>query len=87
MLRSLDCLYENQVASGELELAVETAIEAITLDPYRESAHRQLMQAYEATGNRSKGVGIYHRLRELLAEELGTEPSSETETLYLKLLA
>ena len=83
LLRALDCLYENQVATGELELAVETAIEAITLDPYRERAHRYLMQAYEATGNRYKAVGIYHRLRELLAEELGTEPSSETEALYL----
>lgn len=86
LLRALDCLYENQVASGELGLAVETAIEAITLDPYRERAHRCLMEAYEATGNRSKAVDIYHQLRELLAEELGTEPSSETETLYLKLL-
>ena len=86
LLRALDCLYQKQVATGELALSVETAIEAITLDPYRERAHRHLMQAYDATGNRAKAVGAYHRLRELLAEELGTEPSSETEALYLKLL-
>ena len=86
LLRALDCLYEQQVARGGLALAAETAIEAITLDPYRERAHHHLMQAYEATGNRAKAVSVYHRLRELLAEELGTEPSSETEALYLKLL-
>ena len=86
LLRALDCLNGKQAATGELALSVETAIEAITLDPYRERAYRQLMQAYEATGNRAKAVGAYHRLRELLAEELGTEPSSETEALYLKLL-
>ena len=44
LLRALDCLYENQVATGEVELAVEAAIEAIPLDPYRERAHRYLMQ-------------------------------------------
>ena len=86
LLRALDCLYEQQVARGELALAVETAIEAITLDPYRERAHLQLMRAYDVTGNRAKAVDVYHRLRVLLAEELGTEPSPETGDLYLELL-
>ena len=40
----------------------------------------------KASGNRAKAVEAYHRLRELLADELATEPSPETEALYLKLL-
>ena len=67
-------------------LAVETAIEAVELDPFRESSYQLLMQAYAANGNRAEGVRVYHRLRGLLAEELGTSPSAETEALYVKLL-
>ena len=86
MLRALDCLYEMQVFRGEKELAVETAMEAVALDPYRERTQRLLMDAYAATGNKVKAVNVYHEFRKLLADELGTEPSPETEVLCLKLL-
>ena len=84
LLRALDCLYEMQVFKGETELAVETAMEAVALDPYRERTQRFLMEAYAATGNKAKAVSVYHEFRRLLADGLGTEPSSEA--LYLKLL-
>jgi len=32
-------------------------------------------------------VKVYHRLRTLLADELGTTPGADTEALYLELLA
>ena len=86
LLRALDCLHQMQLSVGEPELAVETAIEAVALDVYRERSYLCLMQAYAATGNTAKAVSVYHRFRELLAEELGTEPSPEIETFYLKLL-
>ena len=86
LLRALDCLYEMQVFRGETELAVETAMEAVALDPYRERTQRFLMDAYAGTGNKAKAVSVYHEFRRLLADELGTEPSPETEALYLKLL-
>ncbi|PKB79439.1 MAG: hypothetical protein BZY88_13440 [SAR202 cluster bacterium Io17-Chloro-G9] len=86
LLRALDCLYEMQVFRGETELAVETAMEVVVLDPYRERTQRFLMEAYAANGNKAKAVGVYHDFRRPLADDLGTEPSSETETLYLKLL-
>ena len=86
LLRALDCLYEMQVFKGETELAVETAMEAVALDPFRERTQRFLMEAYAATGNKAKAVSVYHEFRRLLADELGTEPSSEAEALYLKLL-
>ena len=86
LLRALDCLYEMQVFRGETELAVETAMEAAALDPYRERTKRYLMEAYAATGNKAKAVSVYHEFRRLLADELGTEPSSEAEALYLRLL-
>ena len=58
----------------------------MTLDPYRERSHRLLMQAHAGSGNRAAAPNAYHGLRLLLAEELGTEPSAETEAIYLNLL-
>jgi len=86
LLRALDCLSEMRLASGEPGLAVETATEAVTLDPYRERGYQLLMRGAVATGNKANAVQAYHRLRELLADELGTEPSHETEALYLAAL-
>ena len=86
LLRALDCICEMQIAVGEPESAVEKAIEAIALDRYRERSHQHLMRAYAATGDQTKAVGVYHQLRSLLVEELGSDPSPETEALYLELL-
>ena len=87
LLRALDCLSNMWLFSGEPGLAVETAIQAVEIDPYRESSYELLMRAYARTENRAKGVEVYHRLRKLLGEELGTEPSAEVEALYRELLA
>jgi len=82
LVRALDCLGEMQLEIGEQQ----EALEAIKLDPYRERTHRALMRAYAATGNRAKAVAAYHEFRELLASEVGTDPESETEALYLEIL-
>lgn len=86
LVRSLDCLNEMQLAVGEAQSAIETALRSVDLDPYRERTHQSLMRAYAATGNRAEAVSVYHRFRELLANDLGTEPSQETEAIYLTLL-
>lgn len=86
LLRALDCLSQMQINLGETGQAVETATEAVALDPFRERSYQHLMQAYVSTGNRNKAVEVYHRLLKLLAEEVGTEPSPETEAVYLALL-
>ena len=86
LVRALDCLTEMRLSTGESSLAVESAIEAVALDPYRERSHRLLMRAHAQSGNRASALNAYHSLRLLLAEELGTVPSAETEAVYLGLL-
>ena len=86
LLRGLDCICQMQISLGESAAAVETAIELVSLDPYRDLSQRNLMQAYAATSNSVKALNVYHGFRQLLADELGCEPSPETESLYLKLL-
>ncbi|PKB71648.1 MAG: hypothetical protein BZY87_04620 [SAR202 cluster bacterium Io17-Chloro-G6] len=86
LIRALDCLGEMQLEIGEPQTALETALESLRMDPYRERTHRCLMRAYAATGNRSRALAAYHEFRQLLVEEVGTEPESETQALYLKFL-
>ena len=44
------------------------------------------MEAHVASGNRAEALRVYERCRRLLADELGTYPSPETESLYRGLL-
>ena len=44
------------------------------------------MRAYAAAGNGAQGLNVYHQLRDLLREELGTSPSPETDSVYKQLL-
>ena len=86
LLRALDCLSHMWLSTGEPVHAVETASRAVTLDPFRESSHQLLMRSLVATGNRAEAVRAYQRLRSVLSSELGTDPSPETEAVYLEIL-
>ena len=72
--------------SGEPQEAVEWAEQTIVLAPFRETGYRRLMEAHAAAGNRAEALRVYERCRRLLAEELGTYPSPETESIYRGLL-
>lgn len=86
LVRALECLSVIWISNGEPALAVGTASKAVALDPFRESSYYLLMRAHAAAGNRAEAMRVYQRLRNLLATELGTEPSADTESLYLNLL-
>lgn len=86
LLRALDCLTDWGLTSVDHGLAIETALEALSIDPLRERSYQLLMRAYAASGNRPKALETYHRLRLLLSAELGIEPDPETEIIYLKTL-
>jgi len=68
---------------------VGTAIDAgiiLGLDPYRESAYALLMKAHVAAGNPANAIALYQELRTRLAEDLGTLPSAESESVFLDAL-
>ena len=58
----------------------------MALDPFRESTHQNLMRAHVAAGNPAEALLVYERLRSLLADELGVDPSPESERLHLEVL-
>ncbi|MFA9446066.1 BTAD domain-containing putative transcriptional regulator [Egicoccus sp. AB-alg6-2] len=55
-------------------------------DPLREDAHREVMRLCTLLGRTSDALRQYERCREVLAEELGTEPAAATEQLYQRIL-
>jgi SARP family transcriptional regulator, regulator of embCAB operon len=85
-VRALDGAARADLARGLEDAARERVREALELEPFRESTHRLLMDVELAAGNRGEAVRAYERLRELLAGELGVDPSPESEARYLEAL-
>jgi DNA-binding SARP family transcriptional activator/tetratricopeptide (TPR) repeat protein len=73
-------------ATGDADLAARVAADAMADDPFDEGAHRLFMSACAAGGERAKALETYARLRNRLAEELGTDPAPDTHELYLAIL-
>ena len=83
----LERLMAGQEAQGEYEAALATALRLLHHDPLREDAHRLAMRAYSRLGQRNAALSQYRRCREIIREELGTEPMIETTELYRAILA
>jgi DNA-binding SARP family transcriptional activator len=81
LLRALDVLAEIHAQNQELALALRVSEQAVELEPFRESAYRRLMLLHHRAGDRAEALRVYERCRRLLADELGTVPSPETEAL------
>ena len=87
-LRGLECLAAARLELGgpTLPQAEVCARQLIALAPYRETGHRILMEALERRGNVAEALRAYERLRALLRDELGVEPSNGVQRVYRRLL-
>jgi class 3 adenylate cyclase len=74
------------VSTGAAARATDAARRAVDLDPTKEAAYRQLMRALAAAGERGEALRVWERCRITLVEELGIDPSPETEAVYLELI-
>jgi DNA-binding SARP family transcriptional activator len=74
------------LAVRDLDLAARIAEEALAAEPFNEEACRALMSAHRDRGSPGLALAAYERLREALAEELGTDPSTETRDLHRAIL-
>jgi len=80
-LHALEALCARFTQAGRIGDAVEAGLAAVEADPFRESAHRVLMLAHLAEGNRAQVMDQYRSYRQLLRQELGVGPSPELEEL------
>ena len=73
-------------AVGDHLAAIDIAGRALEREPYDESALRVLMAAYVARGRPASALSEYARVRQRLAEDLGVDPSPETEAMHTAIL-
>jgi two-component SAPR family response regulator len=69
----------------KFEKAIQHCNRVISVDEFRESSYLMAMQAHVALGNRKSAIDLYERLKRVLKDELGFEPSSEAENLLNQL--
>ena len=86
-LHALEALCRRLTAAGRLAEAIDVGLAAVAADPLRESAHRALIQAHLAEGNRAEAVRQCEVYRELLWNGLGVSPSAQLKVLMANGLA
>ena len=86
ILEALQRLVGHYQQAGEYERGLDHAWRQVELDPWREESHRQVMLLLAATGQRSAALAQYETCRQVLAQELGTEPSAGLRQTYELLL-
>jgi ATP/maltotriose-dependent transcriptional regulator MalT/DNA-binding SARP family transcriptional activator len=85
-LVGLDTLAGLYAKGRDLRRAVELYQRLLSLDPYRESAHRDVMRCYQRLGDRAAAIRQYQACAEILREDLGLSPTRETEEVYLGII-
>jgi DNA-binding SARP family transcriptional activator len=67
---------------NSLEKALLSAKRQLAIEPWRESAHRQMMLILEKDGQREAAMAQFLVCRRILNDELAVEPDEETQDLY-----
>lgn len=81
---ALDALFEltsHSLARADYQKAQNLARRQLALEPWREEAHQQLIQALALFGDRSGALAQYETCRLVLKADLDIEPSAKTKTL------
>ncbi len=79
-------LGEEYLDAGYLSEAGDAFRQVLAREPIREEAHRGLMRIYAARGSDARALHQYQHCKEVLVEELGIDPSTETTQLYQEIL-
>jgi DNA-binding SARP family transcriptional activator len=86
-LHALESLAEQCTRAHRFGDAIEACLLAIGSEPLRESAHRTLIEAHLAEGNRASAMQHFELYETLLQAELGLEPSAEVRGLVTRAMA
>jgi DNA-binding SARP family transcriptional activator len=78
---------EALAASGAPDRAVRLVRYALAFDPWREDLYQAALRYQIMAGQRSSAIETYIACRTKLAEDLGLDPSLETQRLYEQVLA
>ncbi|MBF4463166.1 MULTISPECIES: BTAD domain-containing putative transcriptional regulator [unclassified Rathayibacter] len=87
LVEAYDVLARAALAVADPPTALVASRALVERAPLRESGYRTLMQAQADSGNHGEALLTYARLRTMLSDELGIDPSPESEELYHGLLS
>ncbi|MEZ4681449.1 MAG: BTAD domain-containing putative transcriptional regulator [Caldilineaceae bacterium] len=82
MVGALETLAYHWAAQHDSAHAVAVTRRLLALEPWRETAHRQLMTLLVRSGQRDAALVQYERCREALQAELDVDPAADTTALY-----
>lgn len=80
-MQAMHHLTEVYQEQGDVARALQLAWRQVEMDRWQESAQRQVIQLLALDGQRGAALAQYELCRQLLAAELGTEPSEQTQEL------
>lgn len=86
MIVTLESLVSYYSKRREYEQAILYARQLIALDTWREESHALLMHLLAMNGQRSAALRQYKTCRQILLDEFGVEPQSETTRLYEQII-
>ena len=85
-LAAVEALVELRLAAGGHAGLVGELEGLVAAHPTRERPRGQLMVALYRSGRQADALGVYRQTREVLAEELGIDPSPELQRLHQAIL-
>jgi DNA-binding SARP family transcriptional activator len=80
-VHSLEAVCMRLTEAGRYAEAIEAGLAAVAVEPLRESGHVAVMHVHLAEGNLVEASRQYEQLRDLLRENLGTQPSLHVHRL------
>jgi len=86
MIEALHQLADYYQQASQYEQALQFTWRQLELDPWQESAHRQVMKLLAFSGQRAKALIQFETCRRILREELEIEPDEKTKVLYEQIL-
>jgi predicted ATPase len=78
-------LVEYHASEGNYQKGIYYARRILELEPMMEIGHQHLMRMLASSGRGSEAMSQYETCRQVLLEELGIEPSEETQMLYRRI--
>jgi len=82
VIEKLSNLY---LEEGDFDQVIRVSEVLLKIDPAWEPAYRYLMLAYAGKENQAQIITVYQRMKKVLVDELGANPSETTEKLFRSL--
>lgn len=81
VIDQLDAVGREAIEQAEYGAAINCFERILAIDIWREQAHRSLMEAFWRAGDRMAALAQYERCKQMLLDQLGVEPTVETQAL------